>query len=181
MDQDHEQFSKSTRTGAAWDGQKQQVLTLLRASLERSVAEWEAKLAPASLEQIIAALSRCLTLTAPSGMTKEDRTEWLTVAAPELLHLPSIIFDDACAHARRIADHPAKILPTIMKYEPSHFLTRGFMEARLREVRAQLANIDAPKLESQGMDESERRTVASSMGELVKEMQRKVAAQGAGV
>lgn len=171
MDQHHDQFSRP-RTDAAWDEQRQQHAKLLRASLEAEIAELEAKLAPRSLDEIMGALSRCLTLTAPTGMTAEDRTEWLTIAAPELADLPSMLFDDACAHARRTCDHPAKIIPAILKFEPAHYwLAPAHARRLLSDAKAKLANIDAPRLErSEAMETNERREVAASMGELLKEL-----------
>ena len=176
MDQDHDQFSKQPRTDAAWDEQKQQPEKLLRASLEAEIAGLEAKLSPRSIEEIMAALSRCLTLTAPTGMSQEDRLEWLTIAAPELAALPSMLFDDACAHARRTCDHPAKIVPAILKYEPDAFWS-GPAHARklLSDAKAKLKNINAPRLQ-QVVDEDEKREVGAGMKDLVREMMKKVEA-----
>lgn len=168
MDQDHDQFS-NPRTDAAWDEQKRQRARLLRTSLEAEIAGLEAKLAPRSLNEIMAALARCLTLTAPTGMSQEDRLEWLKVAAPELADLPSMIFDDACAHARRTCDHPAKIIPAILKFEPPHYASATFARKRLADAKARLANINAPRLRQQDNPE-ERQELAASMGELLKEL-----------
>ncbi|WP_022684541.1 hypothetical protein [Sphingobium bisphenolivorans] len=169
-DQHHDQFSKAPRTDAAWDEQKRQRVKLLRASLEAEIEALEAKLAPRSIEEIMAALSRCLTLTAPTGMSQDDRLEWLTIAAPELADLPSMLFDDACAHARRTCDHPAKIIPAILKYEPAHYWM-GPDQARkhLAEAKAKLANIDAPRLE-QKVDETEKHEVGSGMKDLLRDL-----------
>jgi len=169
MDQDHDQFSKP-QTDAAWDEQKQQAVELMKSSLRQEISELEAKLAPRSLEEIIAALSRCLTLTAPSGMSQDDRTEWLMVAAPELAELPSMLFDDACAHARRTCDHPAKIIPAILKYEPPHYWSGpAHFRKLLTEAKAKLENIDAPRLK-QTVDETEKHEVGSGMKELLRDL-----------
>ncbi|EQA96834.1 hypothetical protein [Sphingobium baderi] len=169
MDQDHDQFS-NPRTDAAWDEQKRQHAKLLRASLEQEIAELEGKLAPRSMDEIMAALSRCLTLTAPTGMSQEDRLEWLTIAAPELADLPSMLFDDACAHARKTCDHPAKIIPAILKFEPSAYWC-GPAHARklLADAKAKLANIDAPRLQ-QTVDETEKHEVGSGMKDLLRDL-----------
>lgn len=173
MDQDHDQFSKP-QTDAEWEEQKRQHARLLRASLEQEIAELEAKLAPRSLDEIMAALSRCLTLTAPTGMSQDDRLEWLTIAAPELAALPSMLFDDACAHARRTCDHPAKIIPAILKYEPAHYWLAPAHSARLlSEAKAKLANIDAPRLQ-QTVDETEKHEVGSGMKELLRDLMKNV-------
>lgn len=169
MDQDHDQFSKP-QTDAEWAEQKRQHEQLLRASLENKIAEMEAKLAPRSLDEIMGALSRCLTLTAPTGMSQDDRLEWLTIAAPELSDLPSMLFDDACAHARKTCDHPAKIIPAILKYEPSsYWIGPDHTRKLLSEARAKLANLNAPKLE-QKVDETERHEVGSGMKDLLRDL-----------
>ena len=176
MDQDHDQFSKP-RTDAAWDEQKAQHAKLSRVSLELEVRELEAKLAPRSLEEIMVALSRCLTLTAPTGMSQDDRLEWLTIAAPELADLPSMLFDDACAHARRTCDHPAKIIPAILKFEPSgYWAGPTYVRKQLADAKAKLANIDAPRLQ-QVDDKDERREVGSGMKDLLRDLMKNAEAR----
>lgn len=177
MDQQQDQFS-NPRTDAPWDEQRRQHAKLLSDSLEAEVSALQAKLSPRPMDEIMAALSRCLTLTAPSGMSQEDRLEWLTVAAMELTTVPSVIFDDACAEARRTCDHPSKIVPAIIGYKPPIWLSEGFLRARLHEAQRKLENVNAPRIEQQQDDEEDRRGVATSMGELLKEMQAKMAAQG---
>lgn len=173
MEQQHDQFSKP-QTDAAWDEQKRQHAQLMKSSLLQEISELEAKLAPRSLEEIITALSRCLTLTAPSGMTREDRDEWLMVAAPELADLPSMLFDDACAHARKTCDHPAKIIPAILKYQPPHYWSGpAHFRKLLSEAKAKLANIDAPRLQHTE-DDTEKHEVGSGMKELLRDLMKKV-------
>ena len=173
MDQDHDQFSKQ-QTDADWEEQKRQAAKLSRVSLEAHIGDLEAKLAPRSLEEIMAALSRCLTLTAPTGMSQDDRLEWLMVAAPELTDLPSMLFDDACAHARKTCDHPAKIIPAILKYEPPHYWSGpAHFRKLLSEAKAKLANIDAPRLQHTD-DDTEKHEVGSGMKELLRDLMKKV-------
>lgn len=171
MDQDHAQFSRQPRTDAQWAGRKPQPETPLRASLEADVAKYEAYLMGPTLDQIMAALSRCLTLTAPSGMTAEDRTEWLTIGAQELVDVPSVYFEDACSEARRTCDHPSKIVPAILGFKPPMWLSRSFLSRHLHEARLKLENLGAPRLEQKAeVQIDERREVAASMGELLKEL-----------
>jgi hypothetical protein len=47
-------------------------------------------------------------------MTEPARREWLTVAWGTLRGIPADLLEQGCAHARKIADHPAKIVPAIM-------------------------------------------------------------------
>ena len=72
-------------------------------------------LRPATREQFRNELTSCLTLTAPSGMTTEDRNEWLRVAWGTLRDIPPDMLALGCKKAREIADHPSKIVPTIMR------------------------------------------------------------------
>lgn len=177
MDQDHETFSNQPLMDAPWDEQKRQHALLSKISLELEIRDLEAKLAPRSMEEIMGELSRCLTLTAPSGMSQDDRLEWLTVAALELTSVPSSILADACAEARRTCDHPSKIVPAIIRYQPSHYLSESFMRGQLSSLRNKLANLDAPRIAAPKADPEERRSVAKGMGELLAELQRKAAAQ----
>jgi truncated hemoglobin YjbI len=53
-------------------------------------------------------------LVVPAGMTEESRRDWLTVAWGTLKNIPGDLLERGCAHARKVADHPAKIVPAIM-------------------------------------------------------------------
>lgn len=70
---------------------------------------------PATKDEFRTELTSCLVLTAPTGMTKEDRNEWLRVAWGTLRDLPPDILAAGCKAARETCDHPSKIVPTIMK------------------------------------------------------------------
>jgi hypothetical protein len=72
---------------------------------------------------MMAELSRCLTLCAPTGMAMDDRIEWLTVAAGECRTIPGKLFAEACQHVRTRCDHPAKLIPAIHLYADEHFET----------------------------------------------------------
>jgi hypothetical protein len=71
---------------------------------------------PATPEQAALNLSRCLTLSAPTGMSLDDRTEWLMVASDMIGHIPASLLEEACKHAGKVCDHPAKIIPAICAY-----------------------------------------------------------------
>lgn len=60
-------------------------------------------------------LTACLALTAPVGMTEESRREWLTVAWDTLKHIPPADLARGARAARQTCDHPAKIVPAIVK------------------------------------------------------------------
>ena len=70
--------------------------------------------APATREEIILALSPCLTIAAPSGMSLDDRTEWFMAAAGFLESVPAGLLKEAAR--RTVCDHPSKIVPAILAY-----------------------------------------------------------------
>lgn len=164
-------------TGAQSAAPKPRCETSLADLARMEVAEWEEKLRPASKGQIASELLRCLTLVAPTGMTQADREEWLMVALPEVAGIPASVFEDACQNARRTCDHPAKIIAAIIGHKPPHYRSTSFMQSRLSQARAKLANINAPRLEASKVDEDERRKLAISMGELARELERKASAE----
>jgi hypothetical protein len=85
-------------------------------------------LEPATREQFAVELTACLILVAPVGMTEEARREWLSVAWKTVGHLPPDLLAAGCMEARKVADHPCKIVPAII----------GYAEERL-ESRKQIA------------------------------------------
>jgi hypothetical protein len=72
------------------------------------------RLAPATDAQIVTALAGVLVLVAPSGFSEGDRRAWLASAAITLKNIPPDLLERGAAHARRVADHPAKVIPAIM-------------------------------------------------------------------
>jgi hypothetical protein len=73
------------------------------------------RLQPASNEVFRNELTACLALVVPVGMTEEARREWLAVAWATLKHLPADVLAVGAQKARQQCDHPAKIVPTIIK------------------------------------------------------------------
>jgi hypothetical protein len=72
-------------------------------------------LQPATSDQFRNELTACLTLVAPVGMTEEAKRDWLAVAWGTLKHLPADLLATGCKAARQACDHPAKIVPAILK------------------------------------------------------------------
>lgn len=72
-------------------------------------------LQPASLDCFNLELLACLTLCAPAGMDQDLRLEWVKVARETIGDLPEDLLKAGCTEARKHADHPAKIVPIIMK------------------------------------------------------------------
>lgn len=81
-------------------------------------------LQPATREEFGVELTACLVLVAPVGMTEEARREWLSVAWQTLRHLPSDLLAAGCIEARKTADHPCKIVPTIIEYAEPRYRDR---------------------------------------------------------
>lgn len=63
----------------------------------------------------IAALSACLALVRPVGMTEDETSDWLEVAADTLEDIPAHIVQDGARAARKRCDHHSKIVPTIIE------------------------------------------------------------------
>jgi hypothetical protein len=84
-------------------------------------------------------------------MGEDERADWLTVAMTELMRPPSIpnsYFQRACAHARRVADHPSKVVPAIFNYDPGYLMSRKSLEKELGEITAEIGNMEAARLEA---------------------------------
>lgn len=75
------------------------------------------------------ALTPMLALTGGIGMTEDNRVEWLKAAGMALAHLPADLLKHGAKAAMRTADHPSKIVPTIIA------ATEDDYDARKRQVR----------------------------------------------
>lgn len=69
---------------------------------------------PAPQELVIRGLSSALVLVAPAGFSDGDRRAWLASAAMTLKGIPADLLERGIVAARRIADHPSRIVPAIM-------------------------------------------------------------------
>lgn len=117
---------------------------------------------------MIGELTRCLTLCAPSGMSSDERAVWLATAWAEISHIPAGVFESACAAARKIVDHPSKIVPAIIK--ESAYMTDLFIRRR-NDEEAAWRNRNAPRLEASAPDPdpyaADRDEVSKMMADLV--------------
>lgn len=86
-----------------------------------------ANLEPASVHDFNLELLSCLTLCSPVGMSDADRAEWVRVARAALADLPLDLLREGCASARLEADHPAKIVPAIMRTVTAAMKSRRVM------------------------------------------------------
>jgi hypothetical protein len=73
------------------------------------------ELPAATRSQGISQLSACLTLVSPSGLTANDRKEWLAVAMRTLTGIPADLLERGCEAARLKCRFPSEIVPTIME------------------------------------------------------------------
>jgi hypothetical protein len=92
-------------------------------------------LKPAAVDDFRRELTACLALCAPAGFDEETRREWLRVAWATLNDVPADLLTRGCKAARAKADHPSKIVPTIMKE----------IEGSL-EIRRQGARLNRPRI-----------------------------------
>ena len=95
-----------------------------RTELQRKFDEAHAALNPAEPKLLVAELASCLTLVAPSGMSADDRTEWLKVARMTVGDIPADPFRWACKEARKTCKFASEIVPAIVKAaaERTHWL-----------------------------------------------------------
>ncbi|MES2295226.1 MAG: hypothetical protein V4527_18160 [Pseudomonadota bacterium] len=71
-------------------------------------------------------------------MTEGARTEWFKVARGTVGHLPLDLLRIGCDHARKVADHPAKIIPAITAETERLFNERRRSIAEDRERQSRL-------------------------------------------
>lgn len=114
----------------------------LRSYGELALAEAEAKLAPASTADFRTQLTACLTLVAPTGMTPEDRQEWLRAAWGTLKDIPPDLLEAGCERARETCDHPSKIVPAIIKATDHVWRKRKDDRARVLATLALPAEVE---------------------------------------
>ena len=62
-------------------------------------------------------MSACLALVRPVGMNDNTATEWLAVAASEVMGMDRKQFENGCRDARQTCTHHGQILPTILKQQ----------------------------------------------------------------
>jgi hypothetical protein len=133
----------------------------LRPQGELALTEAKAKLEPVSKKQFAAHLTACLILVAPSGMTEADRTEWLRAAWITLDGIPEDLLDRGCAVARKFCDHPAKIVPAIMREAESIWNQR---RANCSAVEAALAKMNDPEDDAPRCTPEEARQIMEQVG-----------------
>ncbi len=82
-------------------------------------------------------------------MQEGDRTAWYKAAFMTIGDIPLSFLQQATAAARKVCDHPAKIVPFICKYERDAVI---WANQNLRHARARVKNLNAPIIEKHDPD-----------------------------
>lgn len=69
---------------------------------------------PVKISAAIDILSACLARVRPAGMSDDAATEWLTVCATDVGHLPASVLQQAAKEAGRTVTHHGQIIPAIL-------------------------------------------------------------------
>lgn len=117
-----------------------------------------ASLEPATKRQFRDELTACLVLVVPVGMDENARSEWLAVAYETVGHLPSDLLAIGCAHARAVADHPAKIVPAIIAE------TADLLKGRKDSARGRPSPDPLPQLEARPCTPEEATAILDEFG-----------------
>lgn len=119
----------------------------------------QCKLIPATLKQGKAELGACLTLVSPSGLTADDRKEWLAVAMQTLSGIPADLLAEGCASARRTCRFPSEIVPTILEKIGRRW------QWRKEDARAEMLRLNPPSVDSvEYVDPKQVRDLIKSIG-----------------
>lgn len=78
--------------------------------------------------------------------------------------IPLSFLQRATAAARKVCDHPAKIVPFICQFEPD---TARWASDKLRHARATVENLNAPRLEKHDPEYMTAADLAELKAELV--------------
>ena len=119
-------------------------------------------MAPAERLDFRRELTACLTLVAPTGMSEDDRNEWFKVAWGTLQGIPADLLARAASVARKTCDHPAKVVPAIMREAEAEWMRRRGLRS---EVLAALAKMqDAPVPEEERCTPEEAAEIIRRVG-----------------
>lgn len=100
-------------------------------------------------------------------MSNDERVLWLSAAWAVVRDIPAQPFRDACKVAQRIVEHPAKLVPTIVRESQE---VADIFRRRLAREEAAWANRSAPRLASPDRtprNPNESAEVGSMMSDLI--------------
>jgi len=141
----------------ASDEQRQQPSPpLVLTELERRLAVIQSELQTVQPKQAMAELAACLTLVAPSGMSADDRTEWLKVARVTIGDVSQGALQAACAECRKRIRRVSDIVPTIVEEAET---AAGRLYRQRDNIRWQIANPPRPMIEAPRAEDAQPFTV----------------------
>lgn len=92
----------------------------------------------------IAALSACLSLVRPVGMTEGETIDWLEVAADTLSHLPVDLVERGARAARTTCTHHGQIVPAIIAETKQAMEWRSTPKPRALRLVAPVPKVEGP-------------------------------------
>lgn len=114
-------------------------------------------------------------------MSDDDRLEWYKAALMTIGDLPADLLAQACVAARKVCDHPSKIVPYICRdddpaTDKSWLVELKWRKTKLMNARNRLENLGAKRISKKSFElpDDERREVATGIAALVKELEGKV-------
>jgi hypothetical protein len=116
------------------------------------------RLKPATLKQGKSELGACLTLVSPSGLSADDRKEWLAVAMQTLSGIPADLLERGCQEARRRCRFPSEIVPTIIQTIERQW------QWRLADQRNAMLRLVPPEPEPEYVDPKQVRELIKNIG-----------------
>ena len=142
----------SLRCSAIWNerdrDERARLLPSVSHLLAPAMSEVDNSLYPAHRDVILKGLGTALALVVPSGFSEQDRKLWLAVALETLKDIPLDLLQRGVIHARRVADHPAKIVPAIVQEVEVEWNRRRHAKAEIERLLALAAApaAEQPKL-----------------------------------
>lgn len=107
-------------------------------------AQADSLLCPAPRDLTLKGLGTALALVVPTGFSEQDRKLWLAVALETVKDLPTDLLQRGIIHARRVADHPSKVVPSLMAEVAGEWERRKRDSARIDRLLALAAEPDEP-------------------------------------
>jgi len=100
-------------------------------------------------------------------MSNDERALWLSAAWAVVRDIPAQPFHDACQRAQRIVEHPAKLVPTIVRESQE---LADIYRKRLAREEAAWSNRNAPRLARPERRRDESAEVGPMMSELIEKL-----------
>jgi hypothetical protein len=119
--------------------------------------------------EFAAALTPCLALVGGIGMDGQARREWLNAAFVAMGDVPADLLKQGARAAMLKADHPSKILPTIMEEIRPSLDRRRTSIARASEYAELIARQQSELVDTRS--EPEKAEIGALMANLVKRLE----------